>query len=159
MGGIARALKFIKVPFLGSEEGTLTRVIVGVHEELESKFRTLQFAIFDKQSNVENLTKIINQLTRTGDPKNLLDRAKASLLETQNAVVEMESESQSIDDKLNLLRRSKVEFTQEATGMVEVTVANYKVRLTKSYGRGQFGLSDENRVVHIDPKGFSGLAN
>ena len=159
VGGITRALHNIKVPFLGSDEGTLTRVIVGVQEELASEFRALQFAIFDKQSSIDNLSKIVNQLTRTGDPKKMLDRAKASLQEMQNSLADMENKSQMIDDKLTQLRNSKIEVSKETTGMVEVTVANYKVRLTKGYGRGHFGLSDENRVVHIDPKGFSGLAN
>ena len=159
VGGIARALQTIKVPFLGSDEGSLTRVIVGLHDGLENQFRTLQFAIAEKQSSVDNLTKIINQLVKTGDPKKLLDRANASLLETQNTVLEMERQSQTMDDQLNTLRKSKIEVTQEAAGIVELTITNYKVRLTSSFGRGHFSLSDENRVVHIDPKGFSALAH
>jgi uncharacterized protein (DUF342 family) len=159
VGGIARALQTIKVPFLGSDEGSLTRVIVGLHDGLEHQFRTLQFAIAEKQSSVDNLTKIINQLVKTGDPKKLLDRANASLLETQNTVLEMERQSQTMDDQLNTLRKSKIEVTQEAAGIVELTITNYKVRLTSSFGRGHFSLSDENRVVHIDPKGFSALAH
>lgn len=159
VGGIARALESIKVPFLGSNEGTLTRVIVGLQEELENQFRTMQFSIFDKQTSIDSLTKIVNKLIATGDPKKLLDRAQASLLETRNTLADMERQSQAMDDQLNLMRKSKIEVTKETLGLVEVTVANYKVHLTKGYGRGHFGLSDENRVVHIDPKGFSGLAN
>ena len=159
VGGLAQALLSVKVPFLGSEEGGLTRVVVGVHEALENQFRSLQFTIFDKQNNLQSLQKIIQQLSVKGDPKNILERAKTSLLEAQNSIQDLENQSNAIDEKLTLLRKSNVEVTKETSGSVEVTVANYKVRLAQCYGRGHFSLSDENRIVHIDPKGFSGLAH
>ena len=158
VGGIAKALLLIKAPFIGSDKGGLTRVIVGVHEALENRHRELQFSISDKQNSEESLRKIINQLTKIGDPKKMLDRAKASLLETQRMIIDMEKETNMIDEKLNHLRQSKVEVTQGSVGTVEVTIANHKVRLSKDYGRGKFTLSEENRILHVDTKGFSGLA-
>lgn len=158
LGGITKTLKLIKAPFIGSDKGGLTRVIVGVHDALENQHRSLQFSIAEKQAGEDNLRKIIKQLTQIGDPKKMLDRAKASLVETQKNIVALEQESKIIDDQLNQLRHSKVEVTQATSGTVEVTVANHKVRLAKEYGRGHFTLSEENRVLHVDPKGFAGIA-
>ncbi len=157
VGGITRALHSLSVPYLGSDEGNLTRVIVGVHDHWGNQFRAMQFTIFEKQSIVEKLSKIVCQLMRAGDPKNQIPRAQAALQETQKNLAELELQSQELDDQLNLLRHSKVMVSKETTGMVEVTVANYKVRLTQGYGRGHFALSEQNRVVHVDPKGFTGL--
>ncbi len=159
VGGITKSLTLIKAPFIGSDKGGLTRVIVGVHEALENHHRTLQFEIAEKNSSEDNLRKIIKQLIQTGDPKKMLDRAKASLVELQKNIVAMQQENESIEAQLNHLRHSKVEVTQGTSGTVEVTVANHKVRLAKEYGRGHFTLSDENRVLHVDPKGMSGIAS
>jgi hypothetical protein len=157
VGGITRALYSLTVPYLGSDDSNLTRVIVGVHDEWGNQFRAMQFTIFEKQSIVEKLSKVLTQLMRAGDPKNQVPRAQAALQETQKNLAELELQSQQLDEQLNLLRQSKVIVGKETTGMVEVTVANYKVRLTQGYGRGHFGLSEQNRVVHVDPKGFAGL--
>lgn len=159
LGGITNSMTLIKAPFIGSDKGGLTRVIVGVHGALENRHRALQFEIAEKQTNEDNLRKIIKQLTHTGDPKKMLDRVKASLVEMQKNIVALEQESNNIDEQLSHLRHSKVETTQGTSGTVEVTVANHKVRLAKEYGRGYFTLSDENRVLHVDPKGFSGIAS
>ncbi len=132
---------------------------MGVHEALENRHRALQFEIAEKQTNEDNLRKIIKQLTHTGDPKKMLDRVKASLVEMQKNIVALEQESNSIDEQLSHLRHSKVEITQGTSGTVEVTVANHKVRLAKEYGRGYFTLSDENRVLHVDSKSFCGIAS
>ena len=158
VGGVARAMKSIKVPFLGYDEAGITRVIVGVNEELENQYRSLQFAIEDNQSNVEGHLKILHILNKIGDPRNIIGKVNASIQDVELKIKELENKSLIIDEKLNQLRKSKVEVLQEASDTVEVTVANHKVRLTKKYGRGFFGLSDENRLVHIYPKG-SGLAN
>lgn len=157
VGGIARAMKSIKAPYIGYYEGGITRIIVGVDEELENQFRNLQFAIEDKQANVESHLKIINLLNKIGDPRNIMQSVCASLEDAEVKIKELENQSKIIDDKLALLRKSKVEVLQEASDTVEVTIANHKVRLTKKYGRGFFGLSEENRLVHIYPKG-TGLA-
>ena len=158
LGGITKSLTLVKAPFIGSNKGGLTRVIVGVHDALENQHRTLQFAMAEKQSNEDNLRKIINQLSKTGDPKKMLDRVKSSLLETQRSYMAMVKDCNIIEEQLNQLRHSKIEATQGTSGTVEVTVTNHKVRLSKEYGRGHFTLSDEHRIIHIDPKGFAGLA-
>ena len=158
VGGVTKALLLIKAPFIGSDKGGLTRVVVGVNEALENAHRALQFSIAEKQTNEDSLRKIIIQLTKTGDPKKLLDRVKASLLDTQRSSMELMKESNIIDEQLSHLRQSKVEVTQGTSGTVEVTVANHKVRLAKEYGRGTFTLSEQYRILHVDPKGFAGIA-
>ena len=158
VGGITKSLHLIKAPYIGSDKGGLTRVIVGVHEALENQFRTLQFELAEKQSNEDNLRKIVQQLTKTGDPKKMLDRVKATLREAFKSTLAVQDRINMLDEQLNHLRKSKVEFTQGTSGTLEVTIANHKVRLTKEYGRGSFTLSDENRIMHTDPKGFVGLA-
>jgi uncharacterized protein len=158
VGGITKSMTLIKAPYIGSDKGGLTRVIVGVHELLENQHRTLQFELAEKQHNEDNLRKIVQQLTITGDPKKMLDRVKASLREALKITMAVQQHSDIIDEQLNHLRKSKVEVTQGTAGTVEVTVANHKVRLAREYGRGHFGLSEENRITHSDPKGFASIA-
>lgn len=100
IGGVASAMMLVKVPLLGSPTGGATKVVVGTNPELEARRHALQERIEKEDAAHASLHKLVVHLTTLGDPKGLLERAKASREHAASVYARSLVERDELIDKL-----------------------------------------------------------
>jgi uncharacterized protein (DUF342 family) len=144
LGGSIIAVKGVKALVLGSASGVRTRIEAGMSRTVRAAIDTVREALIRKCAERDKLTTL---LTRTGQiPKDLIERAKVTLLQT-------ESEIQKLNDERDKLQAS---LAQDVSARISVGVTTHEgvtiqlgestLTTAKEYGPGQFGLNEQEIV-------------
>lgn len=153
VGGKAQAQKWIRVPYLGSDKGGLTHVAVGVNPELELRYKLLAERMAQEKENETKLDKLVQQLTKLGDPKGMLTKVRAAW---QMAIKQWGAsmvERNEIDALLKQARTARLELTQGLLGEVALQLGPLQLRLRQRYGVGAFSVDPDGAPIFTDAAG------
>lgn len=153
VGGTARTMMLLKVPILGSDKGSITRVIVGANPELDLRHQELLLRIEKEKANEENLQKLVKHLTATGDPKGMLERAKGAWRQAVQVWGKSLAEQNELDAQLALTQNATVEVGLGTSGLVELAFGRNKFVLSKDFGQGAFSVDADLRLLFADRTG------
>ena len=153
-GGSVTAMMLLKVPFLGSAKGTVTRVGVGANAELEAKYAVLQQRIAKEKAAEESLKKLVHQLEVTHDPKHMLERVKSSWQHAIQAWAKSLVESNDLNAQIAVGQSARVEIGVGVDGAVDLSFGKLNVRLRKEFSDGAFSLeADSLALIFTDSAG------
>lgn len=153
VGGSAQAMMLVRVPQLGSSNGAVTRVRVGTNPELDQKYQALQLRIAQEKANEDNLQKLVNHLTATGDPKGMLERAKGAWRQAVQVWGKSLAEQAELEKELALTQDARVEVSVGTSGAVELGFGNYKFNLSKDFDPGSFSTDSDGRLWFTERSG------
>ncbi len=142
MGGSARAMLLIKVPYLGADTGGATVVQVGVNPELEARFKALQVQADRQNADEEKLRKLLQHQSKQGASE-LLERIRATwqvALRTLAATLEEKGE---LEKQLDLLEGARVEVTQGVVGAVDLMFGRKNWPVRRPCGAGVFSVVED----------------
>ncbi|MDP2265506.1 MAG: FapA family protein, partial [Thiobacillus sp.] len=146
IGGSARAMMLVRTPMLGADVGSLTTVQVGVNPELEERFQNLVRLADKQKAEEENLQKLIQNLTKTGDKHDMLERAKASWQKALQDWAHSLHEKGELEKQLAMIEGARVEVSVGVAGAVSMAFGNKTHALRRSFDAGVFALADGRLV-------------
>lgn len=152
-GGSATTMMLLRVPVLGSNQGGITRVVVGTNPELEAQRKTLEERLETEKTNEENLKKLVHHLTTAGDPKGMLERAKGAWQQAIQAWAQSLAEREELEKQLALTQGAQVEIGLGVAGAVDLTFGQKVAHLRTEFDAGAFSIDAEARIVFTDPSG------
>jgi uncharacterized protein (DUF342 family) len=146
VGGSARAMMLVRAPMLGADAGSVTTVQVGVNPELEARFQALVQLAEKQKADEENLQKLVQTLTKTGDKNGMLDRAKASWQKALQDWAQSLQEKGELEKQLAMTDGARVEVVVGVAGAVSMAFGNKVHALRRSFDAGVFSLADGRLV-------------
>lgn len=152
-GGLAQARTSVSAPLLGLAGGERTQVEVGVDLALDERHAALLVRLDAEKSEEEKLDKLVQHLTRLGDPKGLLPRAREA---RQNALKNWAAslnEKQEVAAQLAAMREAKVEVGVGTEGEIELAFGRKRCRLKAGSGAGVFLVQDDGAIAHRNAQG------
>lgn len=155
IGGVATAMMLLKVPLLGSATSGVTRVVMGTNPELEAKHKALQERIEKEDAAHSSLHKLVVHLTTTGDPKGLLERAKASREHAASVYARSLAERDDLDRQIALGRGATVQVGVAVSGTVDMAFGRLVAALRRDYRAGVFRIDSEGQIVFTDSSGYA----
>jgi uncharacterized protein (DUF342 family) len=126
---------------------------VGANPELEQQFQALQERLNKEKANEENLQKLVQHLTKAGDPKGMLERVRTSWRQALQVWGNLLAERTELEKQLALTRNARVDVGVGTSGSVEMHFGSRKLRLAKDFSRGAFSVDNNSRLVFTDPQG------
>lgn len=141
VGGSARAMMLVSAPMLGADAGSITTVQVGVNPELEERFQNLLQLAEKQKTDEENLQKLIQTLTKTGDKHGMLGRAKASWQRAVQGWAQSLQEKDELEKQMAMTDDARVEVIVGVTGAVSMAFGNKVHSLRRSFDAGVFSLA------------------
>lgn len=153
VGGCATAMMLVSAPVLGSDRSGQTRVVVGANPELEKQMQELLERLHKEKANEENLDKLIQHLTKAGDPKGVLEKVRASRRLALKVWGDLLVQRSELEKQIALTRNARVDVGVTTSGAVELKFGSRTTRLRKIYGRGSFSVDTQARLVFTDPQG------
>jgi len=153
-GGVATAMMRLSVPVLGSAKGAVTKVVLGVNSELETRYAALQKRIEQEKATEANLEKLVKQLTATGDPKGMLERVKASRQHAVAAWGKSLAESSELEAEIALAAAARVDVTVGVAGAVDLSFGKLTARLRRDLDAGTFSVDADNRIAFTNVAGM-----
>lgn len=147
VGGSARSMMQVRTPWLGADASGITTVQVGVNPELEAGYQALEAQIKKQDAELDNLTKVVTHLKQQGDPKGLLERARASWRHATQELARLVQERAELQERLALLKEARVEVTQGVVGVVDLMFGKHVRRLQRNYEAGVFSLDEAGQLV------------
>jgi uncharacterized protein (DUF342 family) len=141
VGGSARAMMLVSAPMLGADAGSITTVQVGVNPELEERFQNLLQLAEKQKTDEENLQKLIQTLTKTGDKHGMLGRAKASWQRAVQDWAQSLQEKDELEKQMAMTDDARVEVIVGVTGAVSMAFGNKVHSLRRGFGAGVFSLA------------------
>jgi uncharacterized protein (DUF342 family) len=155
IGGVATAMMLLKVPLLGSATSGVTRVVMGTNPELEARLKALQERIEKEDAAHSSLHKLVVHLTTTGDPKGLLERAKASREHAASVYARSLAERDDLDRQIALGRGATVQVGVAVSGTVDLAFGRLVAALRRDYRAGVFRIDSEGQIVFTDSSGYA----
>lgn len=152
VGGSARAMMLIRTPLLGAANSGVTNVLVGVNPVLEAKYQELLLRIEKQKVDEDNLQKLVQQLGKLGDKKDMLERAKASWQRAVQTWAQLLPERDELEKQLALIENARVEVGIGVCGAVDLIFGKKVQRLRRNYDAGAFVTTD-GRIVFVAPDG------
>ena len=147
VGGTARSMMQIRTPWLGADASGITTVQVGVNPELEARHQALEALIRKQDAELDNLSKVVTHLKQQGDPKGLLERARASWRHATQELARYVQEKTELQERLALSKEARVEVTQGVAGSVDLMFGKHVRHLQRSYDAGVFSLDEAGQLV------------
>ena len=155
IGGVATAMMLLKVPLLGSATSGVTRVVMGANPVLQSKRKALQERIEKEDAAHASLKKLVAQLTAAGDPKGVMERAKASREQTAAVHGRSLAELDELDQQIALGRSASVQVGVAVSGTVDIAFGRLVAALRRDYRAGVFRVDSDGQVVFTDSSGYA----
>lgn len=152
VGGTARAMMLIRVPLLGAASGNVTRIMIGVNPVLEAQHRDLLQAIEKQGAEEENLQKLVQYLSKQGDKKGLLERAKASWQKAVQAWAILLQERDELVKQLASTENARIEVGVGVAGAVDILFGEKALHLRTEFGPGVVAMA-EGRLIFSDSSG------
>lgn len=146
VGGSTSALLRVQAPQLGAPAGGLTKVQVGVNPALNARYHDLLATVATLRSDKEKLEKIVTYLSTHGDPKGLLERARATWKAALDAWHESLQRKDEVEAGLALSASAVIEVTSGVVGDVEVAFGAVRAQTRGGLGAGVFALDDEGQI-------------
>lgn len=150
VGGSARAKMRISVPVLGVASGGRTRVQVGRDPELEARKVALAHEIELHKAEAEKLEKLVQFLTRGGDPKGLLPRARPAWQHALQVWAQSLQQKDELEHQLAAFLDARVEVTAGVAGEVELVIGHKHHLLESEYPAGYFSMQPDGTVIYTD---------
>lgn len=147
VGGHARSMMQVRTPWLGADAGGITTVQVGVNPELEARHLALEAQIKKQDAELDNLSKVLTHLKQQGDPKGLLERARASWRHATQELARLVQERAELQERLALFKEARVEVTQGLAGVVDLMFGKHVRRVQRNYDAGVFSLDEAGQLV------------
>lgn len=157
VGGSAKTMMLLKVPFLGSDKSGTTHVLVGANPDLEQQYQDLLLRLEKEKANEENLQKIVKHLGAIGDPKGMLERAKAAWHQAVQVWGKSLAERTELEEQLALTQDARLEVTAGTAGVVELAFGTRKFRLVNEYDAGIFSVDAQAQLVFTDRTGQASI--
>jgi uncharacterized protein (DUF342 family) len=154
VGGSATAMMLVRVPLLGSEKSRITVVKVGANAELQQQIQALTARMDKEKTNEENLQKLVNHLSTVGDPKNILERVKASWRQAVQVWSQTLAEHHELEEQMARTLEARVEVRIAVGGGVDVSFGSKIARLRTELSGGVFTIDPQARVLFTDASGW-----
>lgn len=155
VGGSASAMMAIAAPLIGSVDGGLTRLVLGVNPVLQARLQQARQDEAAQHGRGESLRKLIEQLRTHGDPKGVLERAQASLEDAQASAARLQAECAQLQQQLERAREARLEIGVALEGAVDLSLAHQRLALHRGLRAGSVRLDPDGVLVHVDAQGFS----
>jgi uncharacterized protein (DUF342 family) len=153
VGGVCVAAMLVKAPTLGSTKSNITKVSVGSNPELEAQYRALLERIEKESTNEDNLKKLVQTLTKQGDPKGMLTRVQAAWRQAVQVWGKSLAERGEMDKELAQSRNARIDVGLGTSGEIDLTLGSRKLRTRKEFGPGKFSVDTKSDLVFTDPAG------
>jgi uncharacterized protein (DUF342 family) len=158
VGGVATAKLLLRVPILGSDKSALTKVVLGYDADLEARFKQLEQRLEQEKANEDNLQKLCKQLIAIKDPKGMLERAKASWRSATQTWGKSLVERTVLNQERAAILGAKLEIGVQTVGAIDFSIGSQRLKLSKEYGKGSFGMDRESRIAFTTPDGKATVA-
>jgi len=152
VGGSARAMMLIRAPLLGDPASTVTQVLVGVNPVLEAEYQEVLGLIAKQNQEEENLSKLVQHLTRQGDKTGVLDRVRSTWAQALQALGLLLVRKDDLDKQMALFGNARVEIGAGVSGAVDLAFGKTQRRLRRTYDIGYFSI-DKGLVLFTTPDG------
>lgn len=146
VGGSARAMMLVRTPVLGAAASSVTTVQVGVNPELEARHQDLLVLMDKQKEEEEHLKKLVQHLSQKGDPKGILERAKASWKHVVQQWAKSLLEKEELEKQLGMIAGAKVEVTDGASGTVDMVFGHKTRHLMRNFDAGVFSIVEDRLV-------------
>lgn len=146
VGGSARAMMLVRTPVLGAAASSVTTVQVGVNPELEARHQDLLVLMDKQKEEEEHLKKLVQHLTQKGDPKGILERAKASWKQVVQQWAKSLLEKEELEKQLGMIAGAKVEVTDGVSGTVDMVFGHKTRHLMRNFDAGVFSIVEDRLV-------------
>jgi uncharacterized protein (DUF342 family) len=146
-------MMLVKVPTLGSSKGAVTRVAVGANPELEARFKELQERIAKEAENENNLKRLVQTLTKQGDPKGMLPRAQVAWRQAVQVWGKSLAERTELEKQLAQSRNARVEMLIGSSGEVDLALGSRRIKFRKEFGPGAFSIDTNTDLIFTTPAG------
>lgn len=153
VGGRATATMLLRVPLLGSSKAGTTHVVVGVNHVLDGEMKELLLRLEKEKEVEENLQKLVKHLGTAGDPKGMLERAKAAWRQAVQQWSQSLAQRGVLEKQLTQLRAATVEVGVGVAGAVDLVLCSKPARLRSELSDGVFSIDAENKVLFTDSMG------
>jgi len=153
VGGSTRATMLVRTPLLGAAAGGLTKIRVGVNPQLEARCDELEAVIEKQKVEEDKLHKVVQHLTRHGDPRGMLERVQAAWKQTLDAWGKSLAEKAELDRQLAQTSAARIEVGVGVAGEVDIVFGKTIRHLRRTCDAGAFWVSEEGRVVFTDAAG------
>ena len=147
VGGSTTAMMLVSVPVLGSANGAVTTVVVGINAELSARYADLQKRIEVEKANEEALEKLMKQVTAMKDPKGLLPRIKASRQHAVQVWGQSLAEKKEMEQQIAIGMSAKVSIGMAVEGAADLLFSGHSARLRREFSSGTFSLDPTDQVV------------
>ena len=147
VGGTATAMMLVRVPVLGSANGSVTTVVVGTNAELSARYADLQKRIEQEKVNEEALEKLMKQVTAMKDPKGLLPRIKASRQHAVQVWGQSLAEKNEMEQQIAIGLTAKISVSAAVEGAADFVFSSHGTRLRREFSSGTFSLDPTDHVV------------
>lgn len=155
VGGSATAMMLINVPILGSANGGLTKVTLGVNAELDQQLAILMQRIEKEDAADKGLEKLVKQLTAAGDPKNLLVRVKASRQHALEVLGASLVERAELQEQIAQASLAKLTVSVGVAGAVDLVMGKLVANLRADSDAGEFLADPAGHIMFTDRHGGS----
>lgn len=152
-GGSATTMMLLRVPVLGSNQGGVTRVLVGTNPELETQRKALEERLEKEKTNEENLKKLVHHLTTAGDPKGMLERVKGAWQQAVQAWAQSLVEREELEKQLALTQGAEVEIGVGVAGAVDLAFGQKLAHLRTEFDAGVFSIDADAHILFTDVSG------
>ena len=153
VGVRATATLLLRVPLLGSNNGGITHVVVGVNRELDALMNELALQLDQEKGVEENLQKLVKHLSTAGDPKGMLQRVKASWRQAVQKWSQSLAESSVLGKQQEKLRTATLAIGVGGDGAVDLVLCDKPARSRTEFSDGSFSINIENKVLFTDSMG------
>lgn len=152
VGGSTRAMMLIRAPLLGDPASAVTQVLVGVNPVLEAEYQEVLGLIAKQNQEEENLSKLVQHLTRQGDKTGVLDRVRSTWAQALQALGLLLVRKDDLDKQMALFGNARVEIGSGVSGAVDLAFGKTQRRLRRTYDIGYFSI-DKGLVLFTTPDG------
>ena len=151
-GGSARAMMLVRTPILGSSNGGVTQLLLGVNPVLEARYQDLLNKIEKQREEEQNLEKLVKHLSKQPDKAALVERAKNSWQQALQGWAKLLPEREELERQLALVAGARVEIGVGVEGAIDLAFGKKVLRLRRTYGSGVLAVAGE-QVVFTDSGG------
>ncbi|WIF94664.1 DUF342 domain-containing protein [Caminicella sporogenes] len=129
VGGFIKARKGVNAKVIGSNIGTITKVEVGIDEELLNEYKSIKDRIKSIEENIKKLNKIIEILEVQNE---LSEHSKEELQKTLSTRDKYIDEMNNLQDKLDYLNLTIREL-KDSKVQAKIVYPGVKLKINNSY--------------------------
>lgn len=144
LGGSITAVKGVKAQVLGSTAGVRTRIEVGMSRAMRTAIDALRESLIKKCSERDKLVTLVSRAAQI--PKEMLERARATLTKIQSEIESLNSERDALQQKLQQDNSARVMVGVTTHEGITIHLGESTLTIAKEYGPGSFCLNEKEIV-------------